>query len=158
MGENVTTLANHMEIDNSSELNALAGKLYTLAYYSTGKSYVAKEITIKALANMPSKHQNLSDFGCCAKQLYRQGKRISARERALPKDYLFYCRYFVGLRVLANLNFDERFLLLLRFKYGFSVKETSKIMSKPLLFIKRALQNILNKTREILEVTPNMSI
>ena len=52
-----------------------------------------------------------------------------------------------GTKILAVMNYDERFLLLLRFRHGLSIREAGDIMCMSLSFGQRTIQKAMSRVQ-----------
>lgn len=127
----------------------LMKSLYTLACYTAGWTDAAEEMTRETLVYILLNKNTADAFELCAKRLYLEGKRMLERQPGMLGDYSSIGSQSTGSRVLAEMDYDERFLLLLRFKYGLPIREASDILGISLTDAQRTMQKAMNRMRVI---------
>jgi DNA-directed RNA polymerase specialized sigma24 family protein len=88
-------------------------------------------------------------FNSCAKRLYLEGKRRLEMQPDMLEDYTSVGSQSTGAKILAEMDYDERFLLLLRFKHGLPIREASDILGMSLPVAQRTMQKAMSRMRVI---------
>lgn len=127
----------------------LTKKLYTLACYAAGRADAAEEITRETLVHILLNRKTAAAFNPCARWLYPEGKRIFERQPDMLGDYSSIDSHQTGARILAEMDYDERFLLLLRFWYGLPVREAGDILNISPSTAQRTMQKAMNRMQAI---------
>jgi DNA-directed RNA polymerase specialized sigma24 family protein len=127
----------------------LTKSLYTLACYAAGRTDMAEEMTRETLVHILLNRKTAEEFKLYARRLYLEGKRVFERQPDMLGDYSSIGSHQIGARILAEMDYDERFLLLLRFRYGLSVREASDILGMSLPTAQQTMQKAMSRMRVI---------
>jgi DNA-directed RNA polymerase specialized sigma24 family protein len=128
----------------------LTKRLFTLAYYASGRMDIAEEMTRETLVHILLDRKTAVAFNSCARRLYLEGKRVFERQPDMLGDYSSIGSQSIGSRILAEMDYDERFLLLLRFWYGLPVREASDILNISPSTAQRTMQKAINRMQAII--------
>lgn len=127
----------------------LTKSLYTLAYYAAGRTDAAEEMTRETLVHILLNRKTAAAFNLCARRLYLEGKRVFERQPDMLGDYSFVGSPSIGARILAEMDYDERFLLLLRFMHGLPIRDASDILNISLATAQRTMQKVMSRIQAI---------
>lgn len=138
--------------------HASAKKLYNLALYSIGDQPLAEQLSIDAFVfayNRLSDKSDVTQFRIkSARHLYRKTKKtlISHNWCGFRKLNAYGTTGFVSYKemkriylLLTELNYDEKFMLLLFLQQRFSSKQVAQILCIPQSIAKKRLYRLLNK-------------
>jgi DNA-directed RNA polymerase specialized sigma subunit len=129
----------------------LMKSLYTLACYTTGHTAVVEEMTRETLVYILKNKNSAGAFELCAKRLYLEEKKLLERQPDMLEDYTSIGSQSIGEKILAEMDYDERFLLLLRFKHGLPIREASDMLGMSLPVAQRTMQKAMSRMRVILK-------
>ena len=142
--------------------NASAKELYNLALYSIGNQPLAEQLAIDAFVSAYNRLPDKSDVTRfrikSARQLYRKTKKtlINHSRHSTQKLDTHESIEFTNDKeknrirsLLARLNYDERFLLLLFLQQKFSSKQIAQILYIPKFMAKKRLHQMLHKAMNV---------
>lgn len=127
----------------------LTKSLYTLACYAAGRTDVAEEMTRETLVHTLLNRKTAEAFELYARWLYLEGKQMLERQPGMLGDYSSIGSHQIGTRILVEMDYDERFLLLLRFRHGLPIREASDILGMSLPTAQRTMQKAMSRMRVI---------
>lgn len=131
-------------------------QLYNLAFYSIGNGTIAEDITILAFSEAFHSIPDKSDVNFFRKRslqllfrYIRKGQKdteiklAKSEKREGIKNP--YCADKQLLDKFDQIDYSERFILLLYYWQGFTMKQIAEITSKPIFLIKKQLHATLKK-------------
>ena len=146
MANDITTIQEQYE----SLYSAAAKQLYNLALFTIGNPAAAEQIVIDTFVNVLSSTQDNLSVDLFVEQsigfLYRKGRK--ARKKA---GYVIGCAFEDQpesptaikkrqlIRMLGELSYDERFMLLLFCWQRYSIKQIARIMCIPVFITRKRL-------------------
>ncbi len=122
----------------------LTKRSYTLACYATGQTDIAEEMTGETLVHNHLNRNTVETFELYARRLYLEGKQILERQPGMLGDYSSIGNHQIGTRILTEMDCNERFLLLLRFRDGLPIREASDILGMSLPAAHRTMQKAMS--------------
>jgi len=135
--------------------DATAKKLYNLALYSIEDQPLAEQLTIDAFASTFTLLVNKSDVEkfriVSTKALYHITKKTLRSHNGpyITRETLSNQGNNQAHLLLSQLNYNERFMLLLYIQQRFSRKQIAQILHIPKFMVKKRLHRMLNKTANI---------